>query len=611
MGIPSYFKKIIDDFPKVIQTDKSNSIIFDQIYLDFNCCIHGCSNDIKTEIINQDILSPSDFEKLLIQRVLNYITKIITYIKNTTELKLFYISIDGVPPRSKMVQQRNRRYMSAWKKQKLIRMMEKNQSARNSTIPYIINCVKNEWDSSAISPGTVFMKKLSIAIQEQIEQCLIPKYPHTKFTLSDSLEPGEGEFKIYQEIKRIRSSNESSKILIYGLDADLIMLSLINQYHDHDHELTDDIYLLREPLYLKMQYPDEFIFVSITELTTSIYATYSKDMSNCHTQRDLIENYVAICFMLGNDFVPHISFLNFKEEGLETLIQTYKNVSNNRVSGDNLLNQSNNSKTRSINYPFLSDIITSLAKMEDQKIINHVVNYNKKKPFIRKIEFKSNKDVLNFYLDKLERFPIFTNSKAMENNHPQQHSNNNNGLVTSSTLSSKIKPGLDGWHQRYYYHLFDTILGKEIQSICRCYLESLQFTLDYYFHGKYHHTWYYQYNYGPTLLDLSNSLMNIVVETTDTTKPSNPITIQNCDKYPDMKISIPLQLMMILPIASNHLIINSDHRKMMSDTLSGVRHYYPDEFQMEMYLKEWLWMCHPRLPEIDIKYLNSKLNQIS
>ena len=43
---------------------------------------------------------------------------------------------------------------------------------------------------------------------------------------------------------------------------------------------------------------------------------------------NLVNYYVFLCFLLGNDFIPHLSFLNFKTSGLETLLLYYKRVSN-------------------------------------------------------------------------------------------------------------------------------------------------------------------------------------------------------------------------------------------------------------------------------------------
>ena len=92
-------------------TLEDSDIKINNLFLDFNCCIHSCSNELKsTKIYN----SHDEFEKDLIQKVLLYIDIIFDFV-NPTEI--FYISIDGIPPRSKMVQQRNRRFMSSWRNQ--------------------------------------------------------------------------------------------------------------------------------------------------------------------------------------------------------------------------------------------------------------------------------------------------------------------------------------------------------------------------------------------------------------------------------------------------------------------------------------------------------------
>ena len=79
------------------------------------------------------------------------------------------------------------------------------------------------------------------------------------------------------------------------------------------------------------------------------------------------------------------------------------------------------------------------------------------------------------------------------------------------------------------------------------------------------------------------------------------------NSYPDIDISIPLQLLMILPPSSIHLIKNEKHKKLMTDINEGVLHYYPINFNISTYLKNWLWLCKPKLPNIDINLLMSKI----
>ena len=46
----------------------------------------------------------------------------------------------------------------------------------------------------------------------------------------------------------------------------------------------------------------------------------------------------------------------------------------------------------------------------------------------------------------------------------------------------------------------------------------------------------------------------------------------------------------------------------MKDINCGVLHYYPTDFDISIYLKKWLWLCKPKLPDIDIILLDSKLD---
>jgi 5'-3' exonuclease len=94
--------------------------------------------------------------------VFDYTDKLIKIIRPK---KLLYLAIDGVAPRAKMNQQRSRRFRAA-QEAKEKELKEKDLlmewKAKGLQIPE-----KSErgFDSNVITPGTIFMKKLSDALK--------------------------------------------------------------------------------------------------------------------------------------------------------------------------------------------------------------------------------------------------------------------------------------------------------------------------------------------------------------------------------------------------------------------------------------------------------------
>ena len=125
----------------------------------------------------------------MIQKIIKKIEDLIEYTQVTD---LLYIAIDE-NKKGKMKQQQMRRHKSVLE--------------------------GKPWDTNAISPGTYFMKKLNNSIREWIKE-----QNNYKIIFSDSNERGEGEHKILQYIKE----NNIKTSVIYGLDADLIMLSMVS-----------------------------------------------------------------------------------------------------------------------------------------------------------------------------------------------------------------------------------------------------------------------------------------------------------------------------------------------------------------------------------------------
>ena len=263
MGIPVYFKTLIEDYNDICLPDTRN-INIDNLYFDLNCLIHPCCKDLTDE---------SEMYK----KILDSIHKIVDIVKPND---MVYIAIDGPCPKPKMIQQRLRRFKSAKE--------------------------KKDWDTNKITPGTVFMENLENYILKniKIEQKLI---------FSSSNEPGEGEHKIYDYIRTTKSDNNC----VYGLDADLIMLSLISD---------SKIHLLRETTEYRIEgLETEFVYLDIDRLKRCIISNIKPKVYNLDDST-LINDYIFICFFLGNDFIGHTPTINLRYDGLNTLMDIYKNL---------------------------------------------------------------------------------------------------------------------------------------------------------------------------------------------------------------------------------------------------------------------------------------------
>ena len=230
MGIPSYFRAITSTNPDIIVNKKLSNV--KSFYLDFNGAIHGCCR----KVIDQGYTRSKrlQFEKRMINECIEYLDKMVEYVNPS---QLVYIAIDGPAPRAKMTQQRIRRFKSV-KERQTIHQIKQELGIEEQ--------LEDKWDTNAITPGTMFMKKLADAIKYHIRTGKNPQLSQLKVIISDSNIPGEGEHKILAHIKEdnVNQGNEEElsegKIIIYGLDADLIMLSMASH--------VNYIYLLREAL---------------------------------------------------------------------------------------------------------------------------------------------------------------------------------------------------------------------------------------------------------------------------------------------------------------------------------------------------------------------------
>ncbi|CAH8447409.1 unnamed protein product [Schistosoma turkestanicum] len=307
MGVPKFFRWISARYPCINQVLRSGEVpVIDHFYLDMNGILHTCSHPEGSKIIFS--------EEIIFRNICLYIQFLFNLIKPR---KTFFLAVDGVAPRAKMTQQRARRFQSA-----LEGRIAKENVKNNPSDAQI-------FDPCLISPGTEFMERLHRHLVTFVDkhvnhdadwQCI-------DIILSGHDCPGEGEHKIREYIAYRRGLPDycpNERHCIYGMDADLIFLGLTT------HEIN--ICILRENV-VKTQNcsadnkPFCITYLSLLrEYIDLEFAELKKTLPFPYDLERLIDDWVFMAFLLGNDFIPHIPNLHIHAESLLTVWDTYQVV---------------------------------------------------------------------------------------------------------------------------------------------------------------------------------------------------------------------------------------------------------------------------------------------
>ena len=257
--------------------------------------------------------------------IFTYIDELVHMIKPK---KLLMISADGVAPRAKMNQQRTRRFRKTEMNLKEVEALKKQGLDPDKM-----------FNSDKISAGTEFMHELSKSfdafVKEKMETDSLWKSLSVIVTGADV--PGEGEHKIVEYIRNYKNSNqymENTKHCLYGLDADLIMLSLITHEPNISILREDSTFTrksaatesnMRSSIILKE--PFEFIFVSILrEYMELEFLEIKKKLSFEFNIERIIDDFIFFCFFIGNDFLPNLNTLDIENGALDYIFLYYKDI---------------------------------------------------------------------------------------------------------------------------------------------------------------------------------------------------------------------------------------------------------------------------------------------
>ena len=419
MGIPKFVNVWLKrrDFKGVFQRSLSGTN--SSLLLDANGIIHHAAqlaygygkgeSDIRLSEIKK--LSKEELEKQMFDIVGTLLTNLLTQVRPKST---FVIAIDGVAPMAKIKQQRSRRFMRS----------------PNSL-----------FDSNVITPGTEFMFRLDAYIREWLDKnkLILP----ITVIYSSHLVPGEGEHKIMDLIRTNQIEGTNSHI-VYGLDADLIMLSLMAP--------IDHILLMREDI-------NEIVNIDNFRTSVEKLMTGKDPIYNPNIWHD----YVIIMSLLGNDFIPHSPSLENFSKSVDLLISLYKTLGKPLV------------EDKEINLKNLMEFFKLLAEKEPELLIEEsLVNYKYPSSIVARSRESDGFNVTKF--------------------NDEWYFNELTPKGSQSSLIEKIDP-----------EAF-TITQKDINQMSIQYVRSVFWVYQYYSQGlaAVNVEWFYNYFHSPLFVDISS-----------------------------------------------------------------------------------------------------------
>ena len=528
MGIPSYFSYLVRKHRQIIKTIQTSPPI-NNLYLDCNSFIYEAFYN----------LPPSDnltSEAQLIKMTCDNIGKVIKLLKPSDRV---YIAFDGVAPLAKLNQQRNRRYMAAFQKSLL----------EPAPTPAL-----DKWNTAAITPGTAFMTALGQAVATRFAHPA--EFGVTQLMVSSAEEPGEGEHKIYAYIRAEAAAHQATTTVIYGLDADLIMLT-INHLH-----IGERMYLFREtPEFIKSidktLNPGETYLLDIPLFARTMIKELDVRESKTPVaaislQNEVLYDYIFMCFFLGNDFLPHFPALNIRTNGINKLLEAYKTV----FSAGETLTQD-----------------------------RHIVWKNVRK-FIGYLAQNERGYMQTEYAQREKASKYAAQTQPPESNRGGGGESDPHLLLPLKERSVEIyiNPYETGWEKRYYTALFN-LPGDPTAAISLNYLTGLEWTMKYYSVGCADWRWQYNYYYPPLLTDLLKQVPYLDREF---------VVMQ-----PPAPVDPLVQLSYVLPPSSMHLLPPGLHAKL----LQTKPEWYVGNYTFVWAFCKFFWEAHVDLPTIDMTEL--------
>ncbi len=497
--------------------------------LDLNCAIYHCVRKVQQRT-PYDPKHQRQWERALIDNVIAYIKTLVGKVEPTEHI---YIAVDGVAPMAKIKQQRARRFKSAIGAEQEARIKAEARGEAYVPVP--------RWDTNAITPGTNFMTALATALRTYARSS-------AKIIVSPADEPGEGEQKIMEWAR----TKKPASMVVYGLDADLIVLALWASATS-----STKVDLFREEVEfgggIKVNTLDEeqFLFMDMSHLSTVLFSLYGRPDTS---QDEFTRDFVALMNLLGNDFVPHGMALKIRDDGVQKLLEIYKSLSG------------------------------PLVEIRDDTLTWH---YNTAQ-LIKLFEVLSAQeptDLLRNVKKKLEARPGASSAKSAEERALALYNDTPLAWAAESVLVQKVK--LPDYEYPQYVlrptwaatYDAEALFGADPAEAARAYLRTLSWTLAYYSGAPIDTHWYY-----PWFLPPRHATILVALKTSGL--PAAPSLARR-------PLEPREQLAMVLPESSFGLL--PDEYKKLLDAYPFA---WPTGWGTFSFGRRFLWECEPLIPLI-------------
>jgi len=426
MGIPSYYKRLVDRFPKLIHKGL-REMKSDVLLMDFNCLIYQCVRS--DSLPKYTAASRPEWEKALIEAVRKYTVKVWEVAGRPAQV---LIAVDGVVPMAKIRQQRLRRFKSRW-----LAAAEQGAGVRKPG--------EEVWDTNAITPGTEFMEKLGSSLRA---------LARPGWTVSCAAESGEGEQKVMAWVREQGSALTGKSIVVYGLDADLIVLSLMSIARAPP---VASWKLLRELAEFEKGHPaGSFGALDISELLKVL-------VPPAMSAAEYMLEYACGMSFLGNDFLPHSLSVKMREGGHDLLCRTLADI---HAEGGRLI------RDEKVQVATVLDLVRRWAVDEEANIGENFTHKYKARPMAP----RNDRERLMASVERL----------------PQE-------WAAESAIWSLARGLIPEWRQTYRDKWMHG--GGGVKE----YMRGLQWIMDYYLGKPVSYSWYFPWNLPPLWGDFAKA----------------------------------------------------------------------------------------------------------